>query len=168
MNYTWRPATGNDVNNIVKLAEQHFQQEIDLIFTPDPVAYSRNITMAVVNQFYLPTTELLSVAELDNQLLAYTWAKNHERSPWSDDTMIVIRMAHVALDISTRNRVRLIDDMITLWERFAVYAQTPIICSTTMRRDQQSFLRMHSRRGYDVRGSYAYKRLNLEQANGQT
>ena len=76
--------------------------------------------------------------------------------------MIVIRMAHVALDLSPRIRIGLVTDMMTLWENFAKYSQTPIICSTTMRNDQQSFLKLHKRNGYDVRGSYAYKRLNLE------
>jgi hypothetical protein len=165
MNYTWTPATGNDVSNIVKMAQDHFQQEIDLIFTPDPVAYSRNITFAVVNQFYLPMTELLSIAKDDTgKLLAYTWAKSNERAAWSDDRMVVVRIAHVALELSTRERIKLIDDMMTLWERFAVFSQTPIICSTTMRRDQGAFLKMHSRRGYDVRGSYAYKKLNTTTA----
>lgn len=169
MNFIWQPATGNDVKDIVTMAEQHFQQEIDLIFTPDPVAYSRNITLAVVNQFYLPTTELLSVARDDaGRLLAYTWAKNHERAAWSDDLMIVVRMAHVALDLSVRDRIKLIDDMMTLWERFAQYSGTAIICSTTMRRDQSAFLKMHLRQGYDVRGSYAYKRLNFGEQNEQT
>jgi hypothetical protein len=28
-----------------------------------------------------------------------------------------------------------------------------------MRNDQQAFLKLHQRAGYDVRGSYAYKRL---------
>jgi hypothetical protein len=161
MIHNWRPATGNDVSNIVKMAQDHFQQEIDLIFTPDPVAYSRNITLAVVNQFYLPTTELLSVATSDSgELLAYTWAKANDRAAWSDDRMVVIRMAHVQLDLSARIRIQLITDMMDLWERFAQYSQTPIICSTTMRRDQQTFLKLHERHGYDVRGSYAYKRLN--------
>lgn len=52
--YAWTPATGNDVENIVKMAESHFQNEIDTIFKPQPVVYSRNITLAVVNQFYSP------------------------------------------------------------------------------------------------------------------
>lgn len=163
MIHTWRPATGNDVSNIVKMAQDHFQQEIDLIFTPDPVAYSRNITLAVVNQFYLPTTELLSVANSDNgQLLAYTWAKANDRAAWSDDRMVVIRMAHVALDLSARTRIELVTDMMQLWENFARFSQTPIICSTTMRKDQNTFLKLHKRQGYDVRGSYAYKRLTNE------
>ena len=74
--------------------------------------------------------------------------------------MVCIRMAHVALDLSAKTRVRLITDMMELWERFAQFANMPIICSTTMRRDQDAFLKLHSRNGYDVRGSYAYKRLS--------
>lgn len=160
MIHNWLPATGNDVADIVKMAEQHFQIEIDQIFTPEPVTYSRNITLAVVNQFYLPMTELLSVARSDSgKLLAYTWAKSNERASWSDDRMVAVRMAHLALDLSPRIRIELINDMMVLWERFAKFSKTPIICSTTMRNDQQAFLKLHQKAGYDVRGSYAYKRL---------
>ena len=122
MTYTWTPANGTDIADIVKMAETHFQTEIDLIFTPDPVAYSRNITFAVVNQFYLPTTELVSVAR-DNtgQLRAYTWARRGERACWSDDEMIVVRMAHVDLSLSVRDRIKLVNDMLDIWEHFAVY-----------------------------------------------
>lgn len=159
--YTWSQASGNDVTDIVNMAVSHFQREIDTVFNPDTVAYSRNITFAIVNQFYLPTTELLSVAKnAEGKLLAYTWAKSGDRAPWSDDSMVVIRMAHVDLELSSRMRLRLITDMINLWERFARFANNPIICSTTMRGDQGAFLKLHERMGYDVRGSYAYKKLN--------
>ena len=161
MTYTWRPATGLDVPHIVKMAVDHFQTEIDTIFTPDPVAYSRNITFAVVNQFYCPTTELLSVAtDTTNNIVAYTWAKANEHSPWSDDEMVIIKMAHLSLSLSTRERVKLVIDMMHLWEAFATLAQVNIICSTTMRKDQSSFLKLHEKHGYDVRGSFAYKKLN--------
>jgi hypothetical protein len=50
--------------------------------------------------------------------------------------------------------------MMHLWEAFATLAQVNIICSTTMRKDQSSFLKLHEKHGYDVRGSYAYKKLN--------
>jgi hypothetical protein len=161
MNYTWRPANGLDVPHIVQMAIDHFQIEIDNIFTPDPVAYSRNITFAVVNQFYCPTTELLSVAtDSTNNIVAYTWAKTKEYAPWSDDEMVIVKMAHLSLNLSTRDRVKLVTDMLRLWEAFATLAQVSIICSTTMRKDQSSFLKLHERHGYDVRGSYAYKKLN--------
>jgi len=158
--YTWRPAHGGDVAAIVAMAEHDFQTEIDTIFEPDPVAYSRNITLAVINQFYLPMTELVSVAVAPNgNLLAYTWAKRNERAPWSDNEMVVVRMAHLDLALPPSLPARLVNDMIDLWEGFAAFAAVPIICSTTMRGDQTGFLRIHARRGYDVRGSYAYKRL---------
>lgn len=161
MNYNWVPATGLDVAKIVTMAESHFQTEIDEIFDPQPVTYSRNITLAVVNQFYNPLSTLLSVAKDDNNnLLAYTWAVSTETSPWSDDKMVVIRMAHVDLQLSPKLRLRLVQDMMQLWESFATLAQVSIICSTTMRRDQSGFLKLHSKNGYDVRGSYAYKKIS--------
>ena len=161
MKYTWRPANGHDVQSIVQMAIDHFQTEIDAIFTPDPVAYSRNITLAIVNQFYGPTTELLSVAtDSNNTIVAYTWAKTNERSPWSDDEMVIIKMAHLSLSLPPRERINLVKDMLALWEAFAALAQVSIICSTTMRKDQSTFLKLHERHGYDVRGSYAYKKLN--------
>jgi hypothetical protein len=159
LNYNWMQATGSDVDSIVTMAVSHFEVEIDTIFKSDHVAYSRNITLAIVNQFYLPTTELVSVAKQDNKLLAYTWAKSNERSPWSDDNMVVIKMAHVDLSLSSKQRIRLVQDMLTIWENFANFAKVPIICSTTMRKDQNAFLKLHQRNGYDVRGSYAYKKL---------
>jgi hypothetical protein len=88
------------------MAESHFQTEIDSIFTPDPIAYSRNLTYAVVNQFYLPNTEIVSICtDENNKLLAYTWASSTEKAPWSDDSMVVIRMAHVDLTLSSRTRM---------------------------------------------------------------
>jgi hypothetical protein len=159
--YTWKPAAGTDIANIVEMAQTHFQSEIDTVFNPDPVAYSRNVTMAVVRQFYIPHSELISVAidNNTNELIAYTWAVPNECAPWSDDRMVVIRMAHLKLDLSTRLRVSLVKDMLQIWENFALFTNTPIICSTTMRHDQSGFLKLHERAGYSIRGSYAYKRL---------
>ena len=160
-NYTWRSANGHDVQAIVNIAQTHFESEIDSIFTPDTVAYSRNITFAIVNQFFNPQNELVSVCVDDtNNIIAYTWAKSNERSAWSDDEMVIIKMAHVSLSLPTRLRIQLVNDMLTLWETFATLANVQIICSTTMRKDQSGFLKLHERHGYDVRGSYAYKKLS--------
>lgn len=165
INYKWVPATGLDVPSIVRMAESHFQSEIDNIFKPEPVVYSRNITLAVVNQFFSPLTELIIVAKDDNdKIIAYTWAKSNECAAWSDDKMVVIKMAHVDLALSSKDRIRLIIDMMQLWEGFAIACQVPIICSTTMRKDQQAFLKLHAKNGYDVRGSYAYKKIDTTQA----
>jgi len=159
--YSWRPAQADDIPKIVAMAEQHFQSEIDAIFTPQPIVYSRHITFAVVNQYYNPQLELLQVAvDLNNNMIAYTWAKSREYAAWSDDEMISVRMAHVGLNLSTRLRVCLIQDMINIWEGWAKIIGVSIVCSTTMRNDQTAFLKLHAKAGYDVRGSYAYKKLS--------
>ena len=163
MNYNWRKANGNDVQPIVNMAETYFQNEIDSIFTPDPVAYSRNITLAIVNSFYKPVDEHVSVAISEVGIIAYTWCRV-ETSPWSDDNMCLVKMAHVSLQLPAITRTRLVIDMLGIWEAFSYAGNIPIICSTTMRRDQSAFLKLHTKHGYDVRGSYAYKKLDTTQA----
>jgi hypothetical protein len=158
--YNWRSANGKDVVSVVDLANEYFKDEINNLFTIDTLAGSRNVTQAIVSQFYNPNSELVKVAEDDTgKLIAYVWAKGQQRSVWSDEPMVVVNMAHASLDLSSRQRVKLVFEMIELWEQFAVNSQSKIICSTTMRHDQQAFLKIHQRCGYDVRGSYAYKRL---------
>ena len=162
MNWTWTSTTGLDVNQIVAMAQDHFETEIDRIFQPDPIAYARNLTMATVAQFYNPGLELLKVAkETDtDRILAYVWAIRGEKTPWSDEELICVKIAHVDLSLPVRQRLRLVTGMVVLWETWARECGVGVVCSTTMRRDQSGFLELHRRLGYDVRGSYAYKRLN--------
>lgn len=164
MNYKWRPANGLDVQHIVKMAQDHFQVEIDHIFTPEPTTYARNITLAIIQQFYGPLSTLFSVCvDDDNQIKAYLWAGRNERAPWSDDEMIVIKMVHLDLSLNARLRIQLIKDMIQIWENWAKLCNVDIICSTTMRKEQDAFLKIHKKQNYDIRGSYAYKRLSTTQ-----
>jgi len=157
--WTWNTAAGPDVADIVAMAVGHFQTEIDQLFYPDPIAYSRNLTLAIVNQFYLPGTEMLKVCrDQDGQLIGYVWA-HRSTAPWSDDPMCSVRMVHVDLSLSARDRIQIIKEMIMHWELWCHESGIPVVCSTTMRGDQAGFMRIHERMGYDIRGSYAYKRL---------
>lgn len=158
--WTWRRANGNDVADIVRMAQDFFETEIDQIFTPDPIAYERNLMRAIVEQFYVPGNELVCVARntTGDRLLAYVWA-HRSTAPWSDDPMCAVRMVHVDMNLAPRDRVRMISEMIMTWELWCVENGIPVVCSTTMRGDQAGFLKIHERYGYDVRGSYAYKRL---------
>lgn len=161
IDYNWRLADMSDIDHIVDLGSRHFKNEIDTIFTYSTQAATRNVTFAIMNQIYYPGSEMITVcrAEDDNRLLAYTWAKSNDRTCWSDDAMVCIRFAHLDLTLSPRLRIRLVQEMMQHWEKFAVYAGNKVICSTTMRHEQDGFLRLHQRNGYSVRGSYAYKRL---------
>jgi hypothetical protein len=161
MKYTWHPASGTDIVPIMQIAQTHFQTEIDDIFVPDPVAYSRNVATAVINQFYTPGSELITVAKNNDSgvILAYLWTIRNQRAPWSDEEMSMTRMIHLDMTLPARTRVALVKDMIDIQETWCCAYGIGIVCSTTMRHEQEGFLELHRRAGYSVRGSYCYRRL---------
>jgi hypothetical protein len=161
MNYTWNLATPADSGDIMTL-NLLVQHEVDTIFDFNPNVLSHHIVSALVNQFYTGKSDLVAIARNeDNKLLAYTWIKTGERSLWSTEEIACVRMAHVDPSLSVRLRVNLIDEMMETWERFAQLHSIPILYSNTLRKEQSVFLKMHERRGFVVRGSAAYKRVDL-------
>ena len=160
MTYTWRPATGPDIKDIINISYP-FLDEVETIWTIDEITFTRNLTLAIVNQFFSPTTELLSVAvDTNNNIVAYTWAKPGEASYWSNEQMLSIKLAHVKIDLPTKHKILLIKDMFDIWEGFSALSNISIIASNTVRKEQSTFLKLHERRGYQIRGSFAYKKLN--------
>jgi hypothetical protein len=151
---------GTDVVEIGNIARAHFRSEIDDIFALDEIAFNRNLTLDIVRQFYNPGMALVTVArDSTGAMLGYTWCERGQRAVWSDEEMICVKMVHVDMTLSGRDRVRIIQEMMEQWELWAVSCGIDIICSTTMRHDQTGFLRLHERMGYSVRGSICYKRL---------
>ena len=73
-------------------------------------------------------------------------------------------MASVDMQLNARQRVGLVKDMMRMWEHFAIVAGNDIVCSTTVRYEQDGFLKLHARMGYDIRGSVAYKKLATTKA----
>lgn len=156
----WRPALGLDVDSLVRLTQHHFEQEADTIFRTDPLVLAHNLTRAVVDQFYNPGTALVRLAVDDqNQVQAWIWAERGQRAVWSQDEMVAIKIIHVDMRLSLRTRVNLTQQCLEQAEHWALVTGVPIVCSTTMRWDQEGFLRLHERRGYERRGSICYRRL---------
>ena len=159
--WRWQRATGTDVSDCVALAQRHFEQEITPFQLPSPAHYARNLTLAVVNQFYAPTEHLLMVARhvTGDELMAYTWAERNHRAWWSEDEIAQVNVAHCHMQIPARTRLKLISQQIDIWETWARSGGIPVVCSTTMREDQAGFLRLHEQHGFVVRGSFAYLRV---------
>jgi hypothetical protein len=158
--WRWRQSTGADTQDIVDLALVCFGGETDQFFQNDPLEYGKNVMLATVNQFYNPVSELLSVAHDGPVLLAYTWVIRGQYAPWSKEEMATVRIAHVRQDLSQRERITLLAQMLQMWEVWARAAKINIIFSSTIRESQDPFMRLHERAGYTVRGSCAYKRLS--------
>ena len=153
----WRKATGLDVTWMVALAQRNYESEISDIWQPEPIAMARNLTQAIVDQFYQTGRAEVWVTE---DLQSFTWCVRGERVPWSDDEMVTVKMASVELDMPVRERIQRVRSMMVIWENFAVSQGVGIICSTSVRPIQGGFLRLHQAAGYTVRGSVAWRRLS--------
>jgi len=156
---SWTRAIGSDVTELVSLSQSLFECEVDQFYRTDPTVLARNLTLAIVNQFYNPNSEYVVILRDQGKIIAYTWAVRGQYTPWSDDETLEIRIAHLDLGLSARKRVEIIKQMIEQWDLFAYHNQIPVICSSTVRDDQQAFLKLHERYGYTVKGSIAWKRL---------
>ena len=161
--WTWARASGADVVEIGNIAREHFRNEITGIWNLDELAFNRNITLDIVRQFYNPGMALVTVArDSTGHMLGYTWCERGQRAVWSDEEMTCVKMVHVDMTLSTRDRIRIIAEMMDQWELWSMSQSIPIICSVTMREQQAGFVELHRRHGYTVRGSMCYKRLNYE------
>jgi len=157
--WSWTRAKPEDITGILTLCDRNFKSEADTIFTTSWPVMNRRVSIAVVNQSFAPDQEILCVARQDAQVLAYFWATRNHRMEYSTDEMSEIRYIHADLTLSLRNRVRLTAQSLEIWESWAGVNGIPVLASSTMRENQQGFLRLHEQMGYTVRGSCCYKRI---------
>lgn len=165
VNWHWRPAQGTDITAMVDLTQHDFEREAENIWRTDRMHYTHNLTRAVVDQFFSPSMAMVWLAVGEQNLIrGYVWAERGQKTVWSPEEMVAIKIVHVDLALSARQRVTLCDEMITLWERWAQRIGVDLIASTSMREQQEGFMRLHQRRGYQRRGSICYRRLSPESA----
>jgi hypothetical protein len=161
MNYNWKKCSTADSGDLMALSLL-VEFEVNKIFNFNPNVLAHNIVLGLVNQFYTGTSDLIIGARNDaGKLMAYTWCKTGESTMWSTEHVMSIRMAHVDPALSHRTRIKLLKDMMEIWENFALITNTPIIASSTLRNEQQAFLKLHQRQGYIIKGSTAYLRVDL-------
>lgn len=162
--WVWITATLDDVPEIVKMAQDHFQLEVDGIFKQDPTYYNYNLTRAVVDQNYSRASQLLFVCREKHteKLLAYSWVGRGSRMPYAHEEMAEAKIAHLDLELSPRKRLMLLSQMLKFWENWAKACDIPVLVSSSIRAEQDGFMKLHERAGFKVRGSIAYKRLTGE------
>ena len=159
VDHFWRWADVRDINAIVALAQQQFQGEIDTILTPDPALFAYNVDKAITQQRHtLDQTQLL-VCYQDDTLIAYSWIARGTYTDYSRDEIAEARFLHMDLKLSTRKRIELVQETLDHWRRWCCSINIPVLVSTSIRRDQTAFLRLHERMGFDIRGSIAYLRI---------
>lgn len=157
--WTWDRARGTDVTPIMDLTREHFRSEATEIWSIDEQHFGMMITVDIARQFFNPGSALVAVARSDRGIEGYMWVERNIKTVWSSEEMIAVKLVHLRMDLPARDRVRMVREMIELWEMWALSIGVDIVCSSTMRGDQAGFLRLHQQAGYDCRGSICYRRL---------
>lgn len=159
--WTWRQAGLNDIDALVQLSNFQYGNEVDNIFAINPQRYAHQLALAIVNQKFNTLSEQIIVAEGNNKLLGYAWIQRGNYVQYSDDEIAEARFIHLDQSLSTKTRIFLLAQILQQWELWAQICGIPVICSSTIRDDQDVFLKLHKRAGYVLKGSIAFKKVQL-------
>ena len=165
----------HDVEDIVAMAKDHFEGEVDQILKTDPQVMRKNVTLSATYQLFDKNREFLAVCrgnpeaepnavwdkERNNwmrPLLGYCWFDRGGYTTYSTEEITNAKFHHVDLKLSPRIRVRLINEMIDQHILWANSCGIPVICSTSIRSENSGFMRIHEKRGFKIAGTYAWIR----------
>jgi hypothetical protein len=165
-----------DVEDIVELADSVYGAEIDGILKRDRSVFRKNLTIATTVQVFDKGREFIAVCRGQRdvpfsdqgRLLGYCWFDRGGYTTYSNEEISNAKFHHVDLDLSARQRVRLVNEMIDQHVLWAHTWNVPIICSTSIRGEHDGFMKIHQKRGFQVHGSYAWIRTEkaMEKLNG--
>ena len=159
--WTWTYAGYNDIEDMYAMAKHHFESEMDTIVTISDETYKYALDLATTHQRHNLSHEQLLVCRdnVTNKLLAYSWMGRGHKTPYSQDEMAEARMAHLDLELTPTQRIHLLVQTLYYWETWARACNIPVIVSTSIREEQQAFMRLHEKLGYTIRGGICYKRI---------
>lgn len=162
--WCWRLATMMDVEDIVRLAEQFYQTEIESVFTPTPALLAFNLRRGILNQTFELSREQIIVAvdRASLELVAWAWCQRGIYMPYAPEEVAEASFAHVRLDMSPRERVRISAQIIQQWILWCHRWCIPVLVSSSIRQEQTTFMRLHEQFGFLTAGSLAFKRITEE------
>ena len=162
--WMWTLATADDVQDITDMAQGFYEDEISEFLVPDIHIMKHHVHKAVVNQQYQLSSEQIIVArnKVSNQLMAWAWLVRGNYAVYSATEAAEARFAHVALDLPTSTRVKLLAQTIQQWILWCHIHAIPVLISSSIREQQKGFMKLHERFGFLIRGSIAYKNVTKD------
>jgi hypothetical protein len=157
--WSWRLANLTDIDQIVAISQKPLWDEVAAISRFDTDLFAKNLSLGMVRQAFNRLDEQIVVAEENNQIIAWAWLVRGSYTTYSRDEMADGRFSHVAVDLPVRKKITLLAQIIQQWIFWATMCGIPVIHSSTMRGEQQAFLRLHEQAGFIVRGSTAFYRI---------
>ncbi|HET8687326.1 MAG TPA: hypothetical protein VFM18_11780 [Methanosarcina sp.] len=162
--WVWSKATSQDVPEIVDLSYTHYKDEFEnIIFKSNMTKMHYHLHQACLDQIYGLGNNLILIARNKdtNKLMAWNWIQTGKKTIYSDDEMAIAEFIHVDLTLPKRDKIALVHQSLEQWIVWCTANRIPVICSTSIRPVQSGFMKIHERLGFFVRGSYAYKRIEL-------
>ena len=156
----WRLAEPRDIETILDIAEEYFEHEISHLISTSRAYYASQIDLALTKQRHNLALEQVTVAEINQKIVAYAWISRGQTMPYSQDELAEAKILHLRMDLPLRTRLEITTTALVNWENWAKACGIPVLISASIRQDQRGFMRLHERMGYTVRGSIGYKRLH--------
>ena len=162
--WTWRLAQLDDVDDIVSLAQQFYQKEIAQILTPTPRLFAFNLRRAIINQTHDLALEqvIVAVDQVSLEIVAWAWCQRGIYMPYAPEECAEAAFAHVRLDRTARERVRMTAQIIQQWILWCQFWHIPVLVSSSIRHEQTAFMRLHEQFGFSRVGSLAYIRITQD------
>lgn len=165
-----------DVESIVQLADANYGLEMQGVIPRNRDVFRHRVTMAATEQVFNRHREFLAVyKELGEpvweqvgdyvnvrtgtpRLMGFCWFDRGGYTTYSNEEISNAKFHSVDMSLPAKQRVKLVHEMIDQHILWAHMCGIPIICSTSIRQDQDAFMRIHAKRGFSVHGSYAWIR----------
>ena len=150
--------TEDDVNDIVAMAKDFYEDEVNTVFKTNPAIMRRNVDVATTDQKYAQNRQLLNICrhKTTGKLLAYTWLKRGHYTVYAPEEMADAMFLHIDLNLSDRQRITIAAQGIQQWILWCKLHGVPVIISSSVRAEQETFLKLHEKFGFIRNGSVCY------------
>jgi hypothetical protein len=159
--WLWANARHEDVEDILDLVAANYELEIAGVLVGSRPRMAYHLHKAILQQLFEQNQVLITVArnKQTNKVVAWAWLERGKYTVYAHDELATAEFVHVDLNLSQRQKITLVAQILQSWIRWCESWQIPVLTSSSIRDDQKAFMRLHEQYGFLVRGSIAYKRI---------
>ena len=162
--WVWSRAGHLDVENILDLIAQNYQHEINGFMLPNRPRLAYHLHKTILQQTFENWQVLITIAkhkETQN-VMAWSWLERGKYTVYAIEEMAAAEFAHVDLALSNRVKIKLLAQILEQWIEWCTVLKIPVLTSSSIRDDQTAFMRLHEQFGFIIRGSIAYRKIDLD------
>ena len=145
----------HDVDRLINKFREQYGSESGVL-TYDENFLRKNLTVASTVQLFDRSKEFIAYAQEGDKLLGACWFDRGGYASYSTREISNSKFHHIDLTLPVRQRIRILNEMIDQHLLWADNWGIPVVCSSSIRKDHEGFMRVHAKRGFTVCGSFAW------------